>query len=73
MIYEPREDSFLLQKFVKEYANGRVLDMGSGSGILAETPLERTKKVLAVDINEEAVDELRKRGINAVKSDLLEM
>ncbi len=72
MIYEPREDSFLLQKFVREYAKGRILDVGSGSGILAETALEKTKEVLAVDIDEEAVNKLRKKGINAVKSDLFE-
>ena len=72
MIYEPREDSFLLQKFVKEYTKGKVLDIGSGSGILAETALKKTKEVLAVDIDEKAVNGLRKKGINAVKSDLFE-
>ena len=72
LIYEPREDSFLLQKYAREYANGKVLDMGSGSGILAEEALKKTKEVSAVDIDEKAVNELRKKGINAIKSDLFE-
>ncbi len=62
-IYEPAEDSCLLQKFVKERAVGRVLDMGTGSGIQALTAAEspRAREVVAVDINENAVDTLQKR------------
>jgi release factor glutamine methyltransferase len=70
MIYEPREDSFLLGKFVREYSKGKVLDMGAGSGYLAEIALEKTKDVLAADINPEAVNICNKKGINAVVSDL---
>lgn len=72
MIYEPREDSYLLEKYVKKYAEGKVLDMGTGSGILALAALEKAKEVLAVDINEDAVNEARKKGINVIKSDLFE-
>jgi len=56
-IYEPAEDSFLLQKYVKKYAKGIALDMGTGSGIQAETAASSKKvvKVFAVDINEEAI------------------
>ncbi len=70
MIYEPNEDSFLLREFVLKYSKGRVLDMGTGSGIQAEAVLEKTKEVLAVDINQEAVEFCRKKGINAIQSDL---
>ncbi len=72
MIYEPSEDSFLIQKYVKKYAKGKVLDIGTGSGILAETALKKTKDVLAIDINEECVEHTRKKGINCIKSDLFE-
>lgn len=49
----------------------RILDMGSGSGILAEGALKAgAKEVLCVDIDDESVGELRKKGLNAVKSDL---
>ncbi len=56
-IYEPREDSFLIQKYIKKYAKGVVLDIGTGSGILAEEAAKSKKvvKVFGVDINEEAI------------------
>lgn len=72
MIYEPREDSFLLQKQVKKYARGKVLDMGTGSGIQALTAKEKGADVLAVDCNPEAVNNVKKRGIKAIVSDLFE-
>lgn len=71
-IYEPEEDSYLLQKYVKKYAKGKVLDIGTGSGILALTALKNTKDVLAVDINENAVEHVKGLGINAKVSDLFE-
>jgi len=70
MIYEPEEDSFLLQKYVKKYARGKVLDIGSGSGIQAETALKKTKDVLASDIDEDSLGLLRKKEINCIKSNL---
>jgi len=70
MLYEPAEDSFLLQEQVRKYAKGSVLDLGTGTGILAKTALEKTKNVLAADINEEAVKNCKKLGIKVVKSDL---
>jgi release factor glutamine methyltransferase len=70
MIYEPEEDSYLLEKYVKKYAKGKVLDVGTGSGIQALVALENTKDVLAVDINPEAVDFVKKKGVNAKISDL---
>lgn len=57
MIYKPNDDSFLLQKQIKVYAKGSVLDMGTGSGILAEEAAKYADKVLAVDINKEAIRE----------------
>ena len=70
MIYEPAEDSFLLQKQVKKHACGRVLDLGTGSGIQAETANKQGAEVLAADINPECVEHVRKKGINAIQSDL---
>ncbi len=74
MIYEPSDDSYFLLSFVKKYVKKgmRVLDMGTGSGILAEEAIKNKAVVLAVDINKEAVDYCTKRGINAVQSDLFE-
>jgi release factor glutamine methyltransferase len=72
MIYEPCEDSYLILNHIKDYAKGDVLDLGTGSGILAEEVLKYSKNVLAVDINPESVDYCRKKGINAIQSDLFE-
>ncbi len=72
MIYTPKEDSYLLEKEVRKYArNRRVLDMGSGSGIQAQAALKSgTKSVLCADIDYNSVELLKKKGLDAVQSDL---
>jgi len=72
MIYTPGEDSFVMQEQVKKYAEGKnVLDVGSGSGILAKTAEEAgAKSVIALDIDEESVQHLKSMGVPAVKSSL---
>lgn len=74
MIYEPREDSYLLEKAVKKYAkNKSFLDMGSGSGIQAKAALSsKASSVLAVDINQETIDKLNSQNIPAIKSNLFQ-
>ncbi len=74
MIYEPAEDSFLLASCVsKEVKGKRVLDLCTGSGIQASTALKYgAKNVLAADIQEEAVEYVRKQGITAVRSNLFD-
>ncbi|MDP3918329.1 MAG: methyltransferase [Nanoarchaeota archaeon] len=72
MIYEPREDSYLLQKYVRKLVDGKVLDVGTGSGIQAMAALEKTEEVIAVDINPEAVEYVKNKNINAIQSDLFE-
>ncbi len=72
MIYTPREDSFLLEREVKKVAKNRVfLDMGAGSGMQSKAALSvHASLVLATDINQEAVNALKKQGIHAIKSNL---
>lgn len=72
MIYEPREDSFLLNKYVRKLAHGKVLDLGTGTGIQAIAALENTDDVLAADINPECIDYVKKKGIKIIQSDLFE-
>src|SRR3989344_1591842 len=78
-IYQPAEDSYLLQKAVRSYAEGRVLDLGTGSGIQALTAVKvsAVREVVAVDINEEVVTQLQQkikqeklRKISAAVSDI---
>lgn len=75
-MYEPHEDSFLLQELVKKHARGNVLDMGTGSGIQAITAakLSRVKKVIAVDVDAGALAFARKKNahkkIKYLRSDL---
>ena len=70
MAYEPGEDSHLLLKHVKELAHGRVLDMGTGSGILAVGAAEKEEvvEVIAVDVDEQQINDLRKKKIKKIKA-----
>ena len=73
-IYEPAEDSYLLASIIPKYAkNKSVLDVGAGSGILAETAQNAgAKSVLAVDINRESIKIIKKKKIKAINSSLFE-
>ena len=81
--YEPAEDSFLLAKQLPKKVKGSVLDMGTGSGIQAETAAKskNVKSVLAVDINSQALKYVKnldrnskenqyRKKITVLKSDL---
>ncbi|MBT4334255.1 methyltransferase [archaeon] len=72
MIYEPAEDSYLLQEQVKIFVktNMAVLDVGTGSGIQAVTAKKQGANVLAVDINPKCVEFTREQGVEAITSDL---
>ncbi|MBS3108106.1 methyltransferase [Candidatus Woesearchaeota archaeon] len=71
-MYEPEEDSYLLEKQVKKYAKKgmKVLDLGTGSCIQALAAKENGAEVLAADINPEAVNLAKAKGIESIKSDL---
>ncbi|MFH1229757.1 MAG: methyltransferase [Candidatus Aenigmatarchaeota archaeon] len=55
-VYAPREDSFLLEKYVRKFSKGLVLDMGTGSGIQARAAAEKATFVIGVDISKDAID-----------------
>ncbi|MDP6293400.1 MAG: methyltransferase [Candidatus Woesearchaeota archaeon] len=48
-MYEPQEDSYLLAKYVKKLAKGKVLDIGTGSGIQAKAAVKSGTTVTAID------------------------
>lgn len=74
MVYEPSDDSFLLEEQVKKLSkNKKFLDMGTGSGIQAIAAANSgAVKVVAVDIDKEAVKEAKTKGVYAIKSDLFQ-
>jgi len=75
-VYVPAEDSFLLLREVK--CQGRVLEIGTGSGLIAIYFAKLGKEVDAVDISGEALDcasrncNLNDVRINLVQSDLFQ-
>lgn len=75
-IYKPREDSTLLEKYVRHYAKGKVLDVGTGSGIqaIAAAECKNTSSVLAVDIQKGVIESCKKciknRKIKFMQSNL---
>lgn len=80
MIYPISEDSIFLAEKVKKFLKKRkdiqeiqYLDMGTGSGFLAETALKcgiKKENILCVDINPEVIKYIKKKGFNVIKSDL---
>lgn len=66
-VYEPREDSFLLEKAVSECAFGSFLDVGTGSGIQAIAAARNPKvtKVTAIDVNLKALASAKENARNA--------
>jgi len=75
-IYEPQEDSTLLERYVRQYAKGRVIDIGTGSGIQAIAAAQNTNvsSVLATDIEEEVIKycnkNIKNKKIKFFQSDL---
>ena len=71
-IYPPSEDTYLLRDAaLDEVRRGdTVLEVGTGSGVVAEAVAEEARRVIATDINPEAVRAARGRGVPAVRTDL---
>ena len=73
-IYEPKEDSYFLSEIIKDYLKKRdkkikILDMGSGSGIQAETCRNLGfNNIVCADINKEAIRLLKEKKFCAIQS-----
>jgi HemK-related putative methylase len=59
-IYEPAEDSYLIKKHIKDYAKNNVLEIGTGSAILAIEAAKHADSVLAVDIQKKVIQHCKK-------------
>jgi release factor glutamine methyltransferase len=73
-VYRPAEDSYLLAKYVEKLVHGRVLDMGTGSGIQAVTAARKTEvnHVTAVDLNPNALNAAKKMALEEGVSEKIE-
>ena len=80
-MYPPSEDSFFFSEFIFNYLkklkkhekqNLKFLDVGTGSGILAETARKSgIKEIIAVDIDSESVNYVKKNiKVKTIKSNL---
>jgi len=71
-VYSPAEDSeFLCVTARREVlADDRVLEIGTGSGIIAATLQDNVHCLIATDINPHAVALTRARGVPVVRADL---
>ena len=72
-VYQPAEDSRLLAEAAVEHARGRTLEVGTGSGWVAERiAAETDAEVVASDYNPTACRQAHDRGLQAVRADLVE-
>ncbi len=74
-VYEPAEDSIMLADIVSscDLAGKKVLDMGTGSGLLAIVASAKHAIVTASDIDSNAVDTAHKNSlVNKVDIDVIE-
>ncbi len=72
-VYPPAEDSeLLLETALKEIKlNDDVLEVGVGSGFVAERLKDKCRFLLATDINPFAVKMAKEKGIEVIRTDLV--
>lgn len=74
-VYQPAEDSHLLATAAVDhlYPGDRVVDVGTGSGYVATTIAEETgASVIGTDLNPDACQQARERGVEVLRADLLD-
>jgi release factor glutamine methyltransferase len=68
-VYEPAEDSFLFAENLKVKRGDKVLDLGTGCGILGILAAKQAAQVLAVDLNPYAIHCAKENArLNGVRS-----
>ncbi|MGC8537434.1 MAG: HemK2/MTQ2 family protein methyltransferase [Candidatus Micrarchaeia archaeon] len=71
-VYMPREDSYLLASAAEKYASGRVLDLGTGSGINGIVAAKKGCDVTFADVNSIALSCARHNAeLNSVKGEFV--
>ncbi|MEZ3114890.1 HemK2/MTQ2 family protein methyltransferase [Halobaculum sp. MBLA0147] len=72
-VYQPAEDSGLLASAGREHATGVVVEVGTGSGWVAQRVAESpgVDCVVGTDVNPHACREARERGVESARVDLV--
>lgn len=76
-VYDPSDDTFLLMKVVRGLRPGRLLDIGTGAGLVAIAAAQEGHEVVATDMNPHALlltrENARRNGVHVgiVRADLL--
>ncbi|AOL15752.1 methyltransferase [Sulfolobus sp. A20] len=74
-VYEPADDTELILDMINVSTGEKVIDVGSGTGILGIYTIKRGAKVVFIDINPYAVEatlcSLRINGIDSIKYDIV--
>ena len=72
VVYQPAEDSGLLAEAAVAEAHGRVLEVGTGSGWVAQQIAEkRGVEAVGSDLNPHAARQAHERGVEGIVADLL--
>jgi release factor glutamine methyltransferase len=70
-VYEPAEDSFLFAENLDVKAGERILDIGTGSGILGIVAAKKANEVVVIDINPYAICCAKENAIiNGVRANM---
>jgi len=72
-VYQPEDDTFLLEDAALEFAKGKVLEVGCGSGHIIVSMAKEGHDSFACDINSHAVEETKKLALSeGVKVEVVE-
>lgn len=66
-VYEPQDDSYLVERVISTYRGKKALDVGTGSGILARQLVSNFEQVVAVDVNPAAIEYARSHSIPSIQ------
>ncbi len=71
-VYQPERDTYLLLKCALASAkpDDKILEIGTGSGLIAREMSKISDKTYAVDINPHACIAAKKQGLEVIRSDL---
>lgn len=72
-VYQPEDDTYLLLKYALKEATpqDKILEVGTGSGLIAKEMTKISDQTIAVDINPYACISAKNAGVEIIRCDLL--